>query len=177
LIEASTTTTTAATASSRDPQTTFLLLPILQPLIYYFRMATVNQSPMTLQVCLPAELKRNLDKYSVVMQRYKSLLKTVATNEHPPPLPAFKTRPDVRTLTDRIEVLITRCALLDRLSANNPINHNKQNLAKPPPHLRVLQEPPVGMKPTVAVSELEDADPDPQFGPSEQRNIMEVCSG
>jgi hypothetical protein len=127
-----------------------------------------GKRPILVHASMPAALKTSLDKYSVAVQRLKGLLKRFPTKDHPPPLPALKNRHDVRSLVKRTEVLHSQCARLERFAAPLPVKDKTESHRQMAPHLRVLQEPPVGAK--RAKEALDDGDNLPE-------KTMEVSSG
>jgi hypothetical protein len=130
-----------------------------------------GKRPIAVHARMPTALKTSLDQYSVAVQRLKGLLRRVPAKDHPPPLPALKSRHDVRSLLKRTEVLHLQCARLERFAAPVPLKVKTESPSHLAPHLRVLQEPPVGAKRTKDA--LEDGDK--QFTPLE--TTMEVLSG
>jgi hypothetical protein len=135
-------------------------------------MATINKRPVSVPGRLPAALQRCYDKYSVAMQKYKDLLKQVAPKDHPPlaPLPSGRKKHDLSSLAKRIQSVNSRRAEVELLTTKLALHHEKKS-APLPPHLRVLQDPPVVRKATVAFVEER-----PHGLSSRDINIIQVCS-
>jgi hypothetical protein len=136
-------------------------------------MATIDKRPVSVPGRLPAALQRCYDKYSVAMQKYKDLLKQVAPKDHPPlaPLPSGRKKHDLSSLAKRIQSVNSRRAQVEFLTTKLALHHEKKKSAPLPPHLRVLQDPPVVRKSTVACVEER-----PLGLSSRNINIIQVCS-
>jgi hypothetical protein len=85
---------------------------------------------------MPPEIQRALDRYSVVMQRHKTLLNGISERNLPKPLPKLQTCHDISAINKRVEMLLSQCWRLERLAR---LDKNKATQLLPP-HLRVLLE-------------------------------------
>jgi hypothetical protein len=93
------------------------------------------------------ELQRAFDRYSLSMQRYKTVLNNVPTHQQPPRLPALKKPHDVASLKKRADALDARSAYWKQATNNRASGQREQKPEHLPPHLRVLQQPPADCNP------------------------------
>jgi hypothetical protein len=138
-------------------------------------MSSREKRPILVHAQMPPELKRSLDIYSAVMQRYKTLLKAVVPEHHPPPLLALGKRDDITELDKRTEVLLSRCWRIERLIANMEADQTNKNPVYIPHHLRQFVEWPVGNQPDEERTTELSADGYPSIRPRDNK-IQQVRS-